>query len=293
MSEISEATMQKAAEMESENDLVTIPRGLPGAALAVIKRPELDSSHVIELLRYYAYTEKAPGALRERAEPVGYRYRFRPTSEAAGKWILVETIEEANPLPKYEVQPLYTAPPAPERDCAGIDPDMSNAACLREINEVLGMNDITTFSQVATAINDMKSGLLEKLRIAESDRDKNGWYVHECARLEGELERTAPPARVVPKIDRKAICNKAHWLCARSSGATFYNAAEYALDEVAELLAPPAPVVTDAATAIRACLEEFPESVHDIVEECAAIAENACRAAMLQPVSQPYKLPEA
>ncbi|EOU1295302.1 DUF551 domain-containing protein [Cronobacter sakazakii] len=52
-------------------------------------------------------------ALRERAEPVAYRYRFRPTSEAAGKWILVETIEEANPLPKYEIQPLYTAPPAP------------------------------------------------------------------------------------------------------------------------------------------------------------------------------------
>ncbi|NCH92241.1 hypothetical protein [Cronobacter sakazakii] len=45
--------------------------------------------------------------------------------------------------------------------------------------------------------------------------------------------------------------------------------------------APPAPVVADAATAIRACLEEFPESVHDIVEECAAIAENACSAAML------------
>nr|WP_315970181.1 DUF551 domain-containing protein [Cronobacter malonaticus] len=102
---------------------------------------------------------------------------------------------------------------------------------------------------------------------------------------------TAPPATVVPKIDRKAICNKAHWLCARSPGATFYNAAEFALDEVMELLAPPAPVVADAATAIRACLEEFPESVHDIVEECASIAENACRAAMLQPVSQPYKLP--
>lgn len=93
---------------------------------------------------------------------------------------------------------------------------------------------------------------------------------------------TAPPAPVVPKIDRKAICNKAHWLCARSPGATFYNAAEFALDEVMELLAPPAPVVADAATAIRACLEEFPESVHDIVEECAAIAENACRAAMIK-----------
>lgn len=46
--------------------------------------------------------------------------------------------------------------------------------------------------------------------------------------------------------------------------------------------APPAPVsVPDAATAIRACMEEFPESVHDIVEECAAIAESACRGAML------------
>ncbi|EOC1054346.1 DUF551 domain-containing protein [Cronobacter sakazakii] len=52
-------------------------------------------------------------ALRERAEPVAYRYRFRPTREAAGKWILVDTLEEANPLPKYEIQPLYTAPPAP------------------------------------------------------------------------------------------------------------------------------------------------------------------------------------
>lgn len=43
----------------------------------------------------------------------------------------------------------------------------------------------------------------------------------------------------------------------------------------------PAPVVPDAATAIRACLSEFPEGVRDIVEECADIAENACRAAML------------
>lgn len=46
--------------------------------------------------------------------------------------------------------------------------------------------------------------------------------------------------------------------------------------------AQPAPVAPDAATAIRACLSEFPESARDIVEECADIAENACRAAMLQ-----------
>lgn len=40
--------------------------------------------------------------------------------------------------------------------------------------------------------------------------------------------------------------------------------------------------VPDAATAIRACIDEFPESVRDIVEECASIAENACSADMLQ-----------
>ena len=45
----------------------------------------------------------------------------------------------------------------------------------------------------------------------------------------------------------------------------------------------PQPAVqNDAATAIRACLDEFPEDVRDIVEECASIAENACRDAMLQ-----------
>lgn len=56
--------------------------------------------------------------------------------------------------------------------------------------------------------------------------------------------------------------------------------------------AQPAPVVPDAATAIRACLSEFPESARDIVEECADIAENACRAAMLQdePVTTANKL---
>lgn len=51
--------------------------------------------------------------------------------------------------------------------------------------------------------------------------------------------------------------------------------------------AQPAPVVPDAATAIRACLSEFPESACDIVEECADIAENACRAAMLQAGNHP------
>ena len=47
------------------------------------------------------------------------------------------------------------------------------------------------------------------------------------------------------------------------------------------------PVVPDAAAAIRACLSEFPEGVRDIVEECADIAENACRASILQTGNSP------
>ncbi|EOC1186539.1 hypothetical protein AAAW61_003806 [Cronobacter sakazakii] len=202
MSEISEEIKQKAAEMEVENDLITIPRGLLGAALAVIKRPDFNSDNVIELLRYYAYTKKAPGALRERAEPDGYRKLF--TCSSCGAEGLDEPLE-------------------------------SRCHC---------------------------------------NGDGARW-------IEGRLY-TAPPATVVSKIDRKAICNKAHWLCARSPGATFYNAAEFALDEVMELLAPPAPVVTAETfdewsrrceIQLTLCRPEF--------REVAEITWNACRAAML------------
>ena len=59
--------------------------------------------------------------------------------------------------------------------------------------------------------------------------------------------------------------------------------AEKRIAELESLMVPQLPqqaVMHDAATAIRACLDEFPEVVRDIVEECAAIAENACRADM-------------
>ncbi|WP_213325016.1 DUF551 domain-containing protein [Klebsiella aerogenes] len=70
------------------------------------------------------------------------------------------------------------------------------------------------------------------------------------------------------------------------------EAAELARMALAAMDSEPVAVVPDAATAIRACLSEFPESARDIVEECADIAENACRAAMLQaePVTTANKL---
>ncbi|MDV2874452.1 hypothetical protein [Phytobacter diazotrophicus] len=67
------------------------------------------------------------------------------------------------------------------------------------------------------------------------------------------------------------------------------------------LYANPAPVPAvpmavagfDAATAIRACMEEFPKSMHDIIEECAQIAENTISTSHAAPVpAVPAKWPE-
>lgn len=49
--------------------------------------------------------------------------------------------------------------------------------------------------------------------------------------------RHAQPAPVVPEIDRKAIADKVYGKCCRIPGATFYNAAEFAIDEVEACLA--------------------------------------------------------
>ncbi|ELY4468415.1 hypothetical protein ACSHDR_000805 [Cronobacter sakazakii] len=100
-------------------------------------------------------------ALRERAEPVAYRYRFRPTREAAGKWILVDTLEEANPLPKYEIQPLYTAPPAP------VVAEWTNDQCFEflavafrhaEIKGDFELDDLRLGVKMANAMTQVKEG---------------------------------------------------------------------------------------------------------------------------------------
>lgn len=44
--------------------------------------------------------------------------------------------------------------------------------------------------------------------------------------------REAQSAPVAPEIDRKAIADKVYGMCCRIPGATFYNAAEFAIDEV-------------------------------------------------------------
>ncbi|EOC3069255.1 hypothetical protein ABUP50_001746 [Cronobacter malonaticus] len=206
-------------------------------------------------------------------------------------------------------------------------------ACLRELLELLALREKTRRAVAyLKAVNDRSDpeckDVLVDYAIRELDGNDHRSALRERAepvvymnRFTGrafELEQqpgadkdpdvyiplyAAPPAPVVPKIDRKAICNKVHWLCARSPGATFYNAAEYALDEVIELLAPPAPV--DVPNELVSELLDIAKRAAEEADECAnaefsdnsmkharEIAEWERRAATLQPVSQPYKLPE-
>ncbi|HBY1574766.1 TPA: DUF551 domain-containing protein [Klebsiella pneumoniae] len=85
-------------------------------------------------------------------------------------------------------------------------------------------------------------------------------------------------------MDSEQDCNERQLFCSTDTARMRKVISASAGTEDAPLYrhAQPVPVVPDAATAIRACLSEFPESARDIVEECADIAENACRAAMLQ-----------
>lgn len=48
----------------------------------------------------------------------------------------------------------------------------------------------------------------------------------------GRVELDAQRAPVLPEIDRQAIADKVYGKCCRIPGATFYNAAEFAIDEV-------------------------------------------------------------
>ncbi|MEL5617226.1 hypothetical protein [Serratia nevei] len=102
----------------------------------------------------------------------------------------------------------------------------------------------------------------------------------------------APPAIAVPEIDRKAISEKVYGMCSRIPGATFYNAAEFAIDEVEARCAS-----LRNAQSVAVVPDEI--TAHAIAPYSGAEYEagyrdgwNACRAAMLaQPVSQSYKLP--
>lgn len=115
----------------------------------------------------------------------------------------------------------------------------------------------------------------------------SGFPESEKAQIDLDLARIA-----LASLEAEAIAVRARW---KDEGHghgdwKYYNIAHLdalMADETRECelvySTTPAKVsVPDSATAIRACIDEFPESVRDVVEECASIAENACRAAMIQ-----------
>ncbi|HCJ0148069.1 TPA: hypothetical protein NQG57_000994 [Salmonella enterica subsp. enterica serovar Infantis] len=114
--------------------------------------------------------------LKERrkadSEAVALRWRWNDND---AQW----TYAPASKMPEFvaagfsqengvEIEYLYAVPQpvqaANSRYTDGIDPYMSNAACLCEINEALGEHGgMEKFSQVATGINDLKSAMTEEL----------------------------------------------------------------------------------------------------------------------------------
>ncbi|GEM_PF-5973837 len=64
---------------------------------------------VTALLRYLR--KRSLFALRKELEAAA-DYRFVSNREMSSKWIMVYTIEHANPLTHYKMQPVYAQPPA-------------------------------------------------------------------------------------------------------------------------------------------------------------------------------------
>ena len=100
------------------------------------------------------------------------------------------TLDAARELKEGNYQ-LYTAQPAPEKYNIG-------EATMCHIFTATGMTDVSDMQAVFDRIEAVLAELLDKLRIAERDRDKNGWYVHEYSRLEREIESATQTAPVVP-----------------------------------------------------------------------------------------------
>ncbi|HID3789953.1 TPA: hypothetical protein ACXEY4_000009 [Klebsiella pneumoniae] len=126
-----------------------------------------------------------------------------------------------------------------------------------------------------------KDGLEWAAQLAEANHPETGdWLYDDPIELAKAIRKGPDMPPVQPVADSEPVAEitedlgrlfvKIHYPTTLRAGDKLYRHAQ------------PAPVVPDAATAIRACLSEFPESARDIVEECADIAENACRAAMLQ-----------
>lgn len=130
------------------------------------------------------------------SEPVAWTWHYREQWHVTNDKCRAEFVAKDGDV---AVLPLYRhAQPAPEKYNIG-------EATMLHIFTATGMTDASDMQAVFDRVEAVLAELLDKLRIAESDRDKNGWYVHECARLERQIESAAQPAPVVPDERDKAV----------------------------------------------------------------------------------------
>ncbi|MEL5392859.1 DUF551 domain-containing protein [Serratia nevei] len=100
-------------------------------------------------------------------------------------------------------------------------------------------------------------GFIDPASIKEYRGQRAGGTWSPVQRTIGGLNMTMPiytatPAPIPQGIDRRSIADRVYGKCMRIPGATFYNAAEFAIDEIGACLAeamnsaaPPAPAVPD------------------------------------------------
>lgn len=91
---------------------------------------------------------------------------------------------------------------------------------------------------VGEVIEQQSGVMMDGLFVSEKPTYRNIKGIHKMKMMPlGTKFYTATPAPVVPDIDRRAIADKVYGKCCRIPGATFYNAAEFAIDEVESLFA--------------------------------------------------------
>lgn len=198
-------------------------------------------------------------------KPAIHRYR-RKSVEPYGPypWHYEEFVDLSRPIEGIEDEYYYAAPPV----ITGFAVD-GESECL-PLDYLQGHKD----------------GLEWAAQLAEANHPETGdWLYDDPIELAKAIRKgpDMPPAQSVADSEPVAVIDLANldYLLSGADADVWPPEREEMGDVLLYRHAQPAPVVPDAATAIRACLSEFPESARDIVEECADIAENACRAAML------------
>ncbi|EOX0566195.1 DUF551 domain-containing protein [Klebsiella pneumoniae] len=168
---------------------------------------------------------------------------------------------------------------------------LEHYACNLKWTNVRGAQDLLTAADGLRELQERRKAAVDSEPVAWTWHYREQWHVTndkcraEFVAKDGDVAVLPLYRHAQPAPEKYNIGDATMRHIFTPTGMTNVSDMQAVFDRVEAVLVgmeQPVPVVPDAATAIRACLSEFPESARDIVEECADIAENACRAAMLQ-----------